>query len=139
MYGVIQRDGVDSLIKRFRGLRVRKLIKNTQFYALLLERLRDQRSMNDGPAWSAHLDFVSRFADWDVEEDLWWPLVAAERASLAELNIPYFMMSTDDPAIFDVDARTANSALRTGVDQVREIPPQLQRRGNQPTGQHSAP
>ena len=51
-------------------------------------RLKDDRTMDDGVAWSAQADFLARLADWDSEADEEWPLQRAERDALLELNVP---------------------------------------------------
>lgn len=117
--GYVQSVGTEYLLNPFHEVKVRKLIKNTRFYALLLERLCDVRNMQSGAIWSAHLDFVSRFADWTDKDDPWWPLVASERSALAELNIPYFMMSASGSTISDVDGGTAESGLQPGIERAR--------------------
>ena len=78
----------EDLFDGFAGLPVRKVIRPTQFYAMLLRRLKDDRAMDDGVAWSAQADFLARLADWDSEADEEWPLQRAERDALLELNVP---------------------------------------------------
>lgn len=112
--------GVDQFLNRFGSVRVRKLIKNTRFYSLLLDRLLDPTRMKSGAIWSAQLDFVCRFVDWSAKDDGWWPLLAAERTALAELDVPYFMMKSDDRTIFDVDDRKAESDVETGLERSRQ-------------------
>src|ERR1035441_1876135 len=82
----------------FAGLPARRLLRPTRFYALLLERLKDHRNMANGAEWSAHLDFTARLMDWDKPADPWWPLLRAERAALAELNVPLFVSPTEERA-----------------------------------------
>ncbi|MCF8170813.1 MAG: type 2 lantipeptide synthetase LanM family protein [Candidatus Methylopumilus sp.] len=96
-----QRDksGVDQLLSKFHRLPVRKVIRNTRFYYILLQRLKDHRSMSDGATWSAQAEFLSRLADWDSKEDLLWPLQAAERLALINLNIPHFTSPSDQDLV----------------------------------------
>ena len=68
-----------GLFDGFAGLPVRKVIRPTRFYYMLLQRLKNHREMSDGIAWSAQADFVARLADWEKESDPLWPL-AARRA-----------------------------------------------------------
>ena len=119
LLGGIRARGVEDLIGRFSDVKVRKLIKNTRFYSLLVDRLRNIHSLEDGGLWSAHLDFVCRFVDWNAPDDPWWPLVEAERNALAELNVPYFTMSAKGSTIADVDGLGAESGLQPGLDRAR--------------------
>jgi len=114
----IKMRGAAAFTAPFVRTRVRKLIKNTRFYALLLDRLQDPKRLTDGALWSAQLDFVSRFADWEAPDDEWWPLVAAERNALAELNIPYFTTETTATTINDQDGIAAHSGLQPGLNRV---------------------
>ena len=63
----------------FAGVPVRKVVRPTRFYYMLLQRLKDHRAMDDGAVWSAQADFVARLAEWDEESDPLWPLHRAER------------------------------------------------------------
>lgn len=111
-------DDAASLTASFEHVTIRKLLKNTRFYSLLLDRLKDHRNMSDGATWSANLDFVARFADWDREGDTWWPLTKPERTALAELNIPLFMMDSSGETIAAVDSAATESGLPPGWPQV---------------------
>src|SRR5262249_29805143 len=55
-------DGGSALLDGFAGLPVRKVVRPTQFYYMLLHRLKDDRTMDDGVAWSAQADFLARLA-----------------------------------------------------------------------------
>ena len=63
-----------GLFEGFEALPMRRVLRITRFYYLLLERLKDHRNMADGVEWSAHLDFVARFSDWDRPADPLWPV-----------------------------------------------------------------
>jgi type 2 lantibiotic biosynthesis protein LanM len=90
-----------ELFSGFAGLSVRKIIRPTRFYYMLLQRLKDHQNMDDGAIWAAQLDFIARFADWDKETDFVWPLHRAERSALAELNVPHFVSPSDGHEICD--------------------------------------
>lgn len=77
-------------LDRFRDVAVRKVLRPTQFYHLLLERLRDDRAMLDGVLWSVQSDFVVRQSDWNVEHSQEWPDFAAQRDALLALSVPIF-------------------------------------------------
>lgn len=74
----------------FGAVTVRKVHRPTQFYHLLLGRLRDDRTMGDGVTWSMQADFLARLADWNAEPDPMWELQRTERDALVELNVPVF-------------------------------------------------
>ena len=102
-------------INAFAEAPIRHVLKPTRFYFLLLERVRNHRDMRDGASWSAHLDFVARLADWDKEAEGFWPLFAAERRALADLNIPFFVHAADSDRVCDGAGTAAASGLEPGL------------------------
>jgi type 2 lantibiotic biosynthesis protein LanM len=98
---------------------VRKVIRPTQFYSLLLRRLRDFRTMDDGVTWSAQADFLARLADWDHDDPL-WPLQRAERSALLELNVPLFTITTDGSEISDAAGVSVTTSAVPGLQRARE-------------------
>jgi type 2 lantibiotic biosynthesis protein LanM len=115
------RDGFDGrlLFDGFAGLPVRKVVRPTRFYYLLMQRLRDHRTMDDGATWSAQADFVARLADWNRSDDPLWPLQAAERAALLTLNVPHFVSPTDEDAISSVDGVSIRTGAVPGLARAR--------------------
>lgn len=108
-----------GLFEGFEALRTRRVMKNTRFYFLLLERLKDYRSMTDGAEWSAQLDFVARLCDWDKEDDPLWPIVSSERQALAALCVPHFVSPTDGHEIADGLGYVAAFAEQSGLSRAR--------------------
>ena len=100
-----------GLFDGFAGLPVRKVVRPTQFYYMLLHRLKNDRTMGDGVLWSAQADFLARLADWETDADPMWPLQRAERAALVELNVPHFVSPSDGNEIGD----TADISVPTGT------------------------
>ena len=98
--------GRDALFDGFAGLPVRKVIRPTRFYYMLLQRLKNHRTMDDGAVWSAQADFVARLSEWDKDFDPLWPLQRAERAALAGIERAAFRMRR---------ATATRSATRTAV------------------------
>ncbi len=117
-----QRDanGANNLLDAFKQLPVRKVIRNTRFYDMLSKRLKDHRNMGDGVTWSAQAEFASRLADWDVEDDLLWPLQEAERLALINLNIPYFISPSDDDAVSAVTGHQTRTGAIPGLERATE-------------------
>jgi type 2 lantibiotic biosynthesis protein LanM len=105
-------DGFDRVV-------VRKIIRATRFYSMLLQRLRNHQTMNDGVLWSAQADFIARLAEWDKDTDVVWPLQRAERSSLLTLNIPHFVSPTDRNEVRDATGFAVRIATESGLDRAR--------------------
>ncbi len=86
---------------------------------MLLQRLKDHRTMADGIVWSAQADFQARLADWETESDPLWPLQRAERAALLALNVPHFVMPTDGSEIRDAGGACTRTEVVSGLDRAR--------------------
>ena len=65
----------EEMFEDFEGVPVRKVIRATRFYSMLLQRLKDHRSMGDGVIWSVQSDFIARLAEWEKDTDDFWPLL----------------------------------------------------------------
>lgn len=117
-----QRDasGASNLLDPFKQLPVRKVIRNTRFYDMLVQRLKDHRNMSDGVTWSAQAEFASRLADWDVEDDLLWPLQEAERLALINLNVPYFISPSDEDAVSAATGHHTQTGATPGLERATE-------------------
>jgi len=113
------RDGED-LFAGLAGLPVRRVIRPTRFYYMLLQRLKDHRGMDDGAAWSAQADFIARLADWDSDSDPLWPLQRAERAALLALNVPHFVSPSDGTTITDTTGIAAKTDATPGLIRARK-------------------
>jgi type 2 lantibiotic biosynthesis protein LanM len=117
-----QRDevGLEKLLSPFDKLPVRKVIRNTRFYYMLLQRLKDHRSMTDGVTWSAQAEFLSRLADWDAKEDLLWPLQEAERVALVNLNVPHFVSPSDEDSVFAITGHRTQTGATPGLQRAKQ-------------------
>jgi type 2 lantibiotic biosynthesis protein LanM len=111
--------GSTVLFDGFAGLPVRKVVRPTRFYHILLQRLKDQRTMDDGVVWSAQVDFTARLSEWDKSSDPIWPLQRAERSALAALNIPHFVSPSDGNAIGDATGISISTEATPGMDRAR--------------------
>ncbi|MGA7580109.1 MAG: type 2 lanthipeptide synthetase LanM family protein [Pseudolabrys sp.] len=106
----------ESFYKDFAGLPVRKVIRATRFYSMLLQRLKNTRSMDDGIMWSAQADFMARLAEWDKDNDSFWPLQRAERSALLALNVPHFVSPSDENEIHDASGYSVRVAAHPGLN-----------------------
>jgi type 2 lantibiotic biosynthesis protein LanM len=114
-----RREEAEWQFDAFSGIPVRKVIRATRFYYMLLQRLRDHRTMNDAVIWSAQADFVARLADWESAGDSTWPLLRAERSALLALDVPYFMSTTDGQVIQDLTGHAVRVNQASGMDRAR--------------------
>jgi type 2 lantibiotic biosynthesis protein LanM len=115
----VRETNADTLLAGFAGLTIRKVVRPTRFYYMLLRRLKDHRNMTDGGVWSAQADFMARLADWDKTTDPLWPLQRAERLALVSLNVPYFIAASDGTAISDLGGICAQTAAIPGLQRAR--------------------
>jgi type 2 lantibiotic biosynthesis protein LanM len=111
--------GHGELFDDFAAFPVRKVIRPTRFYHMLLQRLKDHRTMGDGLAWSAQADFIARLGAWDADSDLIWPLQRAERWALIELNVPHFLLPCDGHEICDATGICIHTEATSGLDRAR--------------------
>ena len=108
------------LLDGFAAVPVRKVVRPTQFYSMLLHRLKDDRMMDDGVRWSVQADFLARLADWDRDADPRWPLQRAERSALLELNVPFFVMQSEGTGITDTAGTVVPTSAKPGLQRARE-------------------
>lgn len=112
--------GPSLLFDGFAGVPVRKVIRPTRFYYMLLQRLKDHRTMDDGAVWSAQADFMARLSQWDKDSDPLWPLLRAERAALLTLNVPHFIAPSDGAEIGDAYGASVRTHAVPGLARARE-------------------
>jgi len=111
--------GAGRLFDGFAGVPVRNVIRATRFYYMLLQRLRNHKTMDDGVIWSEQADFIARLSDWQSENNPLWPLQQAERAALVALNVPHFVSPSDGHDIGDAYGHSVHTALSSGLDRAR--------------------
>lgn len=80
----------DGALPRFAGLRVRAVPAGTALYAGVLHRAADPGNLADGADWSLHFDFLARKLPIDGPSKQDWQVLAAERAALTRLDVPFF-------------------------------------------------
>jgi type 2 lantibiotic biosynthesis protein LanM len=112
--------GPALLFDGFAGVPVRKVVRPTRFYYMLLQRLKDHRTMDDGALWSAQADFIARLSEWDKDSDPLWPLLRAERAALLTLNVPHFVAPSDGGEIADAYGASVRTQAVSGLARARE-------------------
>jgi type 2 lantibiotic biosynthesis protein LanM len=119
----LQHQGKDSkpgqIFDGFGRVVVRKIIRATRFYSMLLQRLKNHRTMDDGVLWSAQSDFIARLADWEKDTDIVWPLQRTERSSLLALNIPHFVSPVDQIEIRDATGVAIRIKTESGLDRAQ--------------------
>ena len=108
-----------GLFDGFTGVPVRKVIRATRFYYMLLQRLKNHRTMDDGVVWSAQTDFIARLADWEKDSDPLWPLQQAERSALVALNVPHFVSPSDGNEIRDATGISIHTEATSGMARAR--------------------
>jgi class II lanthipeptide synthase len=86
---------------------------------MLLQRLKNHRTMDDGVIWSAQADFIARLADWEKDSDPVWPLQRAERSALVALNVPHFESPSDGNEIRDAAGFSIHTEATSGMDRAR--------------------
>ncbi|HWX82511.1 MAG TPA: type 2 lanthipeptide synthetase LanM family protein [Xanthobacteraceae bacterium] len=108
-----------ELFDGFAGVPIRKVIRATRFYYMLLQRLRNHKAMDDGVTWAAQADFIARLADWQSERNPLWPLQRAERSALLVLNVPHFVSPSDGHDIGDAHGHSIHTEAPSGLDRAR--------------------
>src|SRR5215475_9902829 len=119
----LQRQSRDSkfgdIYEDFAGLPVRKVVRATRFYSMLLQRLKNTRAMDDGIIWSAQADFMARLAEWDKNTDVYWPLQRSERSALLALNVPHFVSPNDASEVHDAAGVSIQTGESPGLSRAR--------------------
>jgi type 2 lantibiotic biosynthesis protein LanM len=108
-----------GLFDGFSGVVVRTVIRPTRFYYMLLQRLKNHRTMEDGVIWSAQADFIARLADWERDSDPVWLLQRAERSALVALNVPHFLSPSDSNEIRDETGISIATEAVSGMERAR--------------------
>jgi class II lanthipeptide synthase len=111
--------GSGDLFDGFSGLPVRKVLRPTRFYHMLLQRLKNHRAMNDGAIWSAQADFTARLSDWERGVDAHWALQHSERSALLALNVPHFVSPSDRHEVRDANGVLLRLDSSSGLDRAR--------------------
>jgi type 2 lantibiotic biosynthesis protein LanM len=108
-----------GLFEGFSDLPVRRVVRPTRFYDMLLQRLKNHRTMHDGVVWSAQADFLARLADWEKDSDPLWPSQRAERAALLALDVPHFVTPSDRSELRDAAGALIRTDAQSGLSRAR--------------------
>ncbi len=120
MFLLNQRDaGSTDLFDGFGGLPVRKVLRPTRFYHMLVQRLKNHRAMNDGVMWSAQADFTARLSDWEKGDEALWALQRSERSAVLALNVPHFGSPSDGQEVRDANGVLLRLDSSSGLDRAR--------------------
>jgi class II lanthipeptide synthase len=115
-----------QLFHDFVDLPVRKVIRPTRFYHMLLQRLKNHHTMIDGIIWSAQADFLARLANWEIDDDPLWRFQRLERDAVLRLDVPHFVDADNggereqatDQALSRVKSFTGLDAARARLDRL---------------------
>lgn len=113
-----------GFLDRLRGRRVRFILRNTSLYATAIERTLHPRWLRDGAERAFELDVLARTMLPLDERPAIWPALAAEQASLEQLDVPYFAVATDSrdlplptgEVVRDVFRASAHEEVRRRLD-----------------------
>jgi type 2 lantibiotic biosynthesis protein LanM len=100
---------------RGRAALVRRVIRPTRFYYLLLRRLNDHRTMTDGVTWSLQTELIARLYNWDDMSTQPWKLFRQERADLCNMTIPAFYLEGDRTVATSWQGPVTNLHARDGI------------------------
>ena len=84
-----------GLMDRLGPEQVRFVFRHTSLYAALLERTLHPTFLKDGASRSIQIDVLARPLLESAERPRVWPLLAVERASLEQLDVPLFSTRAD--------------------------------------------
>ncbi|HBS27034.1 MAG TPA: hypothetical protein DD827_07900, partial [Gammaproteobacteria bacterium] len=90
-----------ELFKEFERASVRRILRPTAFYALVLGRLNDPRQWTDGITWSVQLNFLDRLPGVSASVKLNAFLRAAEDRALLQGDVPWFAHDSKAKVIND--------------------------------------
>jgi type 2 lantibiotic biosynthesis protein LanM len=117
--GLVRENDQGQLFDGFAGLSIRKVIRPTRFYHLLLQRLKNHRSMDDGIVWSVQADFLARLANWATDYDPLWHFQRSERKALLSLNVPHFVAADDETEVHEASISSVNGKSTSGLSVAR--------------------
>lgn len=108
---------LQTYLENLRGasLKVRRVIRPTRFYYLLLRRLSDHRTMIDGVTWSLQTELIARLYNWDDMTLQPWKLFRQERIDLCRMTIPAFYLEAHRTVAGSWNGDVTNLHARDGL------------------------
>ncbi|HUS13536.1 MAG TPA: type 2 lanthipeptide synthetase LanM family protein, partial [Chloroflexia bacterium] len=112
----------------FADAELRFIFRSTRIYTALLARTAHPRFLVDGADWSIEMDVVSRALLLPDAPRACWPLLAHERAALAQRDVPLFtfransstLVLEDGTTIPELFAGTGYERVISGLDDLGE-------------------
>jgi type 2 lantibiotic biosynthesis protein LanM len=112
--------GGDGVLEAFASCSTRFLLRPTEQYARLLALLATPKYQRDGAAASAAWDAILRSYARSRVRPIVWPLVEAERAALAGLDVPHFDVPCSGTSVGVAGtALMPQPAAQSGLDAAR--------------------
>jgi len=110
----------DGPLEAFRGQLVRILFRDTQLYMRVVQRALRPEAARDGADFAIELESFKRLLSLSWHEPRLLPVVRAEAAAMARLDIPYFRARTDGDALLDDAGGTVPDFFEApGLDSAR--------------------
>lgn len=114
-------------LRNFKSQKTRFVYRPTQFYAKLLQVVKQPRYLKDGIDFSIALDILTRhLVLGDTREKKMWPLLRHERDALERLDIPIFhaysdkknLVFSDNEVIEDCFLKPSDSLIESRLQQL---------------------
>ena len=102
--------GPGGFLEELSGLPIRFIPRHTSLYASLLERCLHPSYLKDGIERSIQLDALATPLLREGQRPLLWPMLAAERRALEQLDVPLFHVRSDSRTIELAPGRVVRDA-----------------------------
>ena len=109
---------VRPILEALRGANVlvRRVVRPTRFYYLLLRRMSDHRTMTDGVTWSLQSELITRLYDLQETTTQPWKLFRQERSDLCRMTVPAFYLASDRTVARSWEGPVTNLHAQNGLD-----------------------
>jgi hypothetical protein len=110
----------DGPLARFAHADMRLVVRPTRTYAKLLAHLTTPERVRDGRDWGIELDALAHAGVGDERAEALWPVIAAEVAAVARLDVPHFTVRADGHAVeLDGGGRLAGAIAVSPLEAAR--------------------
>ena len=100
---------------------VRFVFRNTRVYGAIQARLMQPRCLRSGLDYGIYLERLARVHLTPAQKPSGWPVLAAERAAMQRLDVPFFTAHTNSDTLFlDAGGQIAGYFVAPSLDQVLE-------------------